>query len=98
MSLQSRLKKPPVTVAAVALWISLVGFGMSVLWRYSNTPGRPATPLAGWPSDVPVQPQKGRSTLVMFAHPNCPCSRASIGELAIIMARSPEKLDAHVFF
>jgi hypothetical protein len=34
----------------------------------------------------------------MFAHPNCPCSRASVGELAIIMARSPEKLDAHVFF
>jgi hypothetical protein len=34
----------------------------------------------------------------MFVHPHCPCSRASIGELAIIMAHAPEKLDAHVFF
>jgi hypothetical protein len=71
---------------------------MSVLWRYSNTPGHAATPLTAWPDGAPVQPARGRSTLLMFAHPNCPCSRASIGELAIIMARSPEKLDAHVFF
>lgn len=71
---------------------------MGVLWRYSNTPGHAASPPAGWPSDVSVKPKKGRSTLLMFAHPNCPCSRASIGELAIIMARSSEKLDAHVFF
>jgi hypothetical protein len=98
MSLPTRLKKPLVTVAAVALWISSVGFGMSLLWRYSNTPGHGATPPPDWPADVPIEPAKERSTLVMFAHPNCPCSRASIGELAIIMARSPEKLDAHVFF
>src|SRR5215467_4910724 len=88
-----RWNKSLVTIVAGALWISLVGFGMSVLWRYSNTPGQAATPPGDWPAGVPVQPAKGRSTLVMFAHPHCPCSRASIGELAIIMARSPEKLD-----
>jgi hypothetical protein len=71
---------------------------MSVLWRYSGTPGRAATPLAAWPEDAPLQRAKGRSTLVMFAHPQCPCSRASIGELAILMARAQEKVDAHVFF
>jgi hypothetical protein len=98
MSVPSSLKKPAVTVAAVALWVASVGFGMRVLWRYSNTPGHAATPLIDWPTDAPVQLGKGRSTLVMFAHPNCPCSRASIGELAILMAQAPEKLDAHVFF
>jgi hypothetical protein len=94
----SRLKKTALTVVALALWISVVGFGMSVLWRYSNTPAQPAKPLTAWPAGAPVRPAKGRPTLVLFAHPNCPCSRASIGELAIIMARSLSKVDAHVLF
>ena len=98
MSLLTRLKKPAVTVAAIALWVSLVGVGISVLWRYSSTPGRAATPLSAWPGDAPVQRVKGRSTLVMFAHPHCPCSRVSVGELAILMAHAREKLDAYVFF
>jgi hypothetical protein len=34
----------------------------------------------------------------MFAHPHCPCTRASLGELALIMARFQGKLDAHVLF
>jgi hypothetical protein len=36
--------------------------------------------------------------LVMFVHPRCECSSATVGELAIIMAHAQEKLDAHVFF
>jgi len=71
---------------------------MSVLWRYSVTPGYAAIPQVNWPANAPIQMGNGRATLVMFAHPNCPCSRASIGELAIIMARSQGALDAHVFF
>ena len=71
---------------------------MSILRRYSNTPGQPAKPPADWPTSAPVQRGIGRATLLMFAHPNCPCSRASIGELALVMARLQEKLDANVFF
>lgn len=36
--------------------------------------------------------------LVMFAHPKCPCSRASIQELAVLMARSNGALHARVYF
>lgn len=32
----------------------------------------------------------------MLTHPKCPCSRASIGELAKLLARVDGKLDAHV--
>jgi len=71
---------------------------MNVMWRYSVTPGQAAIPKIDWPQNAPVPLGKTRPTLVMFAHPNCPCSRASIGELAILMARSQDKVDAHVFF
>jgi hypothetical protein len=34
----------------------------------------------------------------MLVHPHCPCSRASIGELAAIMAHSQGRLRAYVLF
>jgi hypothetical protein len=34
----------------------------------------------------------------MFAHPRCPCTRASIGELALLMAGSQGLVNAHVLF
>ena len=98
MSLLIGLRKQAAIVASVAAWICLVGFGMNMLLRYTYTPGHAATPPAIWSARAPVKISKERATLVMFAHPNCPCSRASIGELAILMARAQGKLDAYVFF
>ena len=89
-------KKQALYVTAVALWACLVGSGMNVMWRYSVTPGQAAIPKIGWPVNAPVPFGKARPTLVIFAHPNCPYSRASIGELAILMARSQNKVDAHL--
>ena len=37
-------------------------------------------------------------TLVMLAHPHCPCTRASVGELAEVMARVQGRADAFVLF
>jgi hypothetical protein len=34
----------------------------------------------------------------MLAHPKCPCTRASIGELAAIMAHCQGRLNAYVLF
>ncbi|HSP63868.1 MAG TPA: hypothetical protein VLQ90_12855, partial [Pyrinomonadaceae bacterium] len=39
-----------------------------------------------------------RPTLVMLAHPRCPCTRASVGELAQIMAELKGKVKAYVLF
>lgn len=91
------LKKQAVIVAAVALWVPTVAFGVNVLLKYSTTPGDPGTPPTEWPRNSPIEREIGRADLVMFVHPQCPCSRASLGELAIIMAHSP-KLEATVFF
>ena len=92
------LKKHAVIAAAVALWVPAVAFGINVLWKYSTTPGLPASPPPNWPGRGPVQRKEGRPTLLMFAHPQCQCTSASLGELAIIMAHSGAKLDAQVFF
>jgi hypothetical protein len=87
-----------VILTSITLWLLVVGIGLSVLLGYENTPGVAAKPLASWPADSQIQRQPGRATLVMLVHPHCPCSRASIGELAVLMAQSQERLTAYVLF
>src|ERR1700733_11527431 len=93
-----RLKKQAVIASAVALWVPTVAFGVNVLLKYSTTPGDAGTPPLDWPANLPIERGTGRAALVMFVHPQCPCSRASLGELAIIMAHTPRPVEATVFF
>ena len=83
---------------AAALWVVAVVGGMAVLWRYSTAPGVPATPPLTWPRDSRVQPSSDRATLIVLAHPYCPCTRASIEELDRLMARVGDRMTAHVLF
>ena len=98
MSFRAVLTKQSVLVAFLVVWLPAVAFGINVLWKYSMTPGRPGTPSLSWPEGVRVERAPGRSTLVIFAHPQCPCTSATLGELAIIMAHTHDRLDAEVFF
>lgn len=98
MSFRAGLKKHVVVMTAVAVWLPLVAFGISVMWKYSASPGRAATPSADWPAGTPIARTAGRPTLLMFAHPQCSCSRASLEQLALLMARVGGSVDADVFF
>jgi hypothetical protein len=98
VSLVSGLKKHGVVGVVILLWIPAVGFGISKLLKYSTTPGQAAIAPFDWPRDAPIESPSSMAALVMFAHPQCGCSRASLGELAIIMAHSRNRLSASVFF
>ena len=97
MSVLRGLKKQMVIAAAVTLWVPAVTFGIKVLLEYSTTPGHPAAPPPSWPARAPIKRTEGLPTLLMFTHPQCPCTNASLGELAIIMAHAGGQLDAQVF-
>jgi hypothetical protein len=83
---------------AFLLWLVAIGVGFNVLLHYSNTPGRWASPASKWPSTASIHREPQRATLVLFAHPQCPCSRATIGELAQILAHNQGKVSAYVYF
>jgi hypothetical protein len=87
-----------VRVAMLVLWAITITLGMAVLLRYANTPGLPAHPPATWPLGSPLRLSAQRSTLVAFIHPQCPCSRATIGELARIIACCRNRVETTVFF
>jgi hypothetical protein len=91
-------KKHAVVALAVAVWLPTVAFGINVLWKYSTTPGHPATAPSRWPAHAAIERAGGRATLVIFVHPQCPCSTATIGELAVAMSHVRDKVDANVMF
>jgi hypothetical protein len=89
---------PVVQILFVLLWLGGVMSGMAILWKYQNTPGKAGTPPVMWPRTSHIVPSQDHATLVMAIHPHCPCSRASIGELAVLMTRLRGRLSAYILF
>jgi hypothetical protein len=66
--------------------------------RYDSTPAETQTTNESWPTDSILKRDALRPTLVMFVHPKCPCSRASVGELTELAARAGDKFAIDVVF
>jgi len=79
-------------------WLSASIVGLVMLAGYSNSPGDASAGPRRWPTNsaIPISPE--RATLVMFVHPHCPCTRASLGELEKIVARCPKGATTWVVF
>jgi hypothetical protein len=83
-------------IIAVLLWLVGVVLGMERLWAYKSTPGTNAVAPAKWPGSKLIAPEKGRSTLVMFVHPLCSCTRASLAELGDVLSHSEGRVSTWV--
>jgi hypothetical protein len=83
--------------AIVALWSLVVAVGLCVFWRYAAAPGDGGSPPAHWPAQSKIA-RDGRPTLLVFAHPLCPCTRATLAELERLVASCRDQFDAHVLF
>jgi hypothetical protein len=80
------------------LWLTVVTGATFLMMGYANTPGKSGTAPTDWPTASTISRDGGQPTFVMFMHPHCPCSRASVEELSRLMAHCQGRVDAHVFF
>jgi hypothetical protein len=87
-----------ITALLGVTWVFALAIGARTLFRYETTPGRVGTIFSKWPTESAVPRQTDKPTLLMVAHPHCPCTRASIGELAQVMAHAIGKVNAYVLF
>lgn len=85
-----------ILIAACAAWMLMIGVGLALLWTHDNAPGQAAAPSSLWPRDSRIRLAADRATLIMLAHPHCPCTRASIGELDRLMAQAQGRVTAYV--
>jgi hypothetical protein len=96
--LQPRSKTILATILVATAWIAALSLGLGALLNYESAPGRVGPVPSTWPVGSKIQLAPDGNTLVMLAHPHCPCTRASVGELAQIMARTQGKVRAYVLF
>lgn len=87
-----------ILITVCAVWALTTGAGIRLLWAYENKPGPATTAPATWPTESKVRRATDRPTLIMLVHPRCPCSRASIGELARLMAQAQGRVTTYVLF
>jgi hypothetical protein len=66
------------------IWCAIVLTGLSLLWAHTWTPGEAARAPRHWPDESSITREPGCFTLVLFAHPQCPCVRTSLTELAAL--------------
>ena len=79
----------------LVVWGLVVGSGIVLLEVHASRPGDAGTRSLGWPEGSSIRRVGGRPTLLIFLHPCCPCSRASLAELAYIMSHAGGRVSAH---
>lgn len=83
---------------ATVVWSILLVGSFWRLFVYANTPGAPGESIATWPLETKIKRHDGKATLVLFAHPRCPCSKASVAELSRLIPFSKDKIENFVVF
>jgi len=67
-----------------------------MIWNYAAAAGPASEPPSDWPATSALpHPDAGHATLIFALHPRCPCSRATVGELAAIMTHAGDRLRAY---
>lgn len=80
------------------LWLCAVLACFGAVERHASTSGVAAPLEVTWPLDTALEPAIGKPTALIFAHPKCPCTQASIQEFQRIEARHPGAFETVVVF
>lgn len=97
--MQSR--RPTVRIVAGTLGLAWLGVVLGTLFQigeYQNSPGVAAKTGDQWPGEAQQRPAADRPTLVLFAHPHCPCTSATIEELDRLLAACAGRVAVRVCF
>lgn len=78
------------------LWIALVVAGMAMLFSYAFKGAIPHATAAMWPLANPIETPGDKPTLLLFVHPLCPCTAATIAELNRVLSDYPRAFQTHV--
>jgi hypothetical protein len=81
-----------------ALWFAAFAAGTVVFLRFEFTPGHQTSAPRSWPQDSSIALASDGMTLVLFAHPHCVCTRASLDELQVVLSHHSRPLKAAVVF
>lgn len=80
------------------VWAMLLVVGLWMLFSYANKPGESAIPRFDWPRETKISRDPELATLLVFTHPKCACSEATLGELERLLPHIKDKVRSVVIF
>jgi hypothetical protein len=80
------------------MWAVLSVSGFLALWQYALKPGETSQTLQQWPEKSGLSHSREKPQLVLFVHPRCPCSKATLAEVAEITAVVGKRLHTQIVF
>lgn len=86
------------TVALLLGWVALTAAGLYALLSYAGTAGPGEARSDAWPADTRLSRSADCHTLLMFAHPHCPCTAASVEELSRCLVHLGERVQVIMVF
>ncbi len=96
--MRNAVKRHWIRVIAVVAWLLAVGFGFWQVTSYSHRIGAASSTPVVWPTQSHLMRDENQATLVVFLHPRCPCSEATISELERVVAHCQDRLTIHTVF
>jgi hypothetical protein len=81
-----------------AAWLGAISASIWTMFEFEMTPAAVARCPELWPQNSTLLHSFERPTLLMFVHPRCPCSRASVDELARLATSCADGLRMMVIF
>lgn len=84
--------------AVFLTWVGIISLAAGALALYKSRPAQDQLAPALWPERSRIVRSIERPTLLMFVHPHCSCSQASLEELARLMASFHGRVSAHAIF
>lgn len=85
--------RPGVALALILGWALLGMGGLVGLVDRGARPGAPAAAAATWPEGAGLDRHEDLPTLLLFAHPRCPCTQASLRMLERLAAQVAGRAD-----
>ena len=96
---RTKARVPGKIVSVIGVvWIAILLTGFSILAREEFTPVVGDAASATFPSQSALALSPDVPTLILFAHPHCPCTRASMHELAELVAGLSQRAAVTVVF
>ena len=83
---------------ACAAWAGGVLAGLVLLDVHAGTAAASVAPPARWPAGARVALDPALPTLLVFAHPRCPCTDATLEELNRVLAHCDGRVAVTVLF
>lgn len=83
------LRYRAVIAATAVVWSAVIAYGMQQWMVFEYTPGIIDGHPPTWPAASRLRADERSGTLIVFVHPRCACTRATLNKLAVILTDCP---------